>query len=122
MNYLTRIESRHKTAKLSKIEDDNKTKKIEQKIRKRNSEPEMKDLRREHWSRVEKEETSARKGKWDNVFSGEQLDNFRKETPVVFDLRSNSSQRAQSYSSTLTKKRRPILTEESHTDLAVQEE
>ena len=50
----------------------------------------MKDLRREHWSRVEKEETSARKGKWDNVFSGEQLDSIRKETPVVFNVRSNN--------------------------------
>ena len=40
--------------------------------------PGMKHLRREHWPRVIKEETSALKEKWESAISGKQLYNVRK--------------------------------------------
>ena len=43
----------------------------------------MKAVKREHWSSVVKEETSARKEKWENAFSGKQLDVVQEETLVV---------------------------------------
>ena len=43
----------------------------------------MRELRRECWSKVKKGEMSARKEKWENAFSGKQLDSVRKEIPVV---------------------------------------
>ena len=53
---------------------------VDQTIRTRNSRARMKDVRRERWSRVEEEDTSARKEKWDNVFSGKPLDSVQEET------------------------------------------
>ena len=47
----------------------------------------MKDLRREHWSRVTKEETSARKEKWKSAFSGKLLNSVQKETLAVSVMR-----------------------------------
>ena len=49
-------------------------------------EPEVKDLRWEHWSRVKNGETTAQKEKWENVFSGKQMDSVRKEIPVVSSM------------------------------------
>ena len=43
----------------------------------------MKDLTREHWPRVIKEETSARKEKWKSAVSGKQLDSVEEETLEV---------------------------------------
>ena len=56
---------------------------VDQTIGRATSKPGMKDLRREHSSRVIKEETSARKGKWRNAFSGKQLDSAHDEILVV---------------------------------------
>ena len=60
----------------------------------------MKDLRREHWSRVIKEETSALREQWEKAFSGKQMDNVRKRGSCCFNHGSRSGQGAQSSSST----------------------
>ena len=67
--------------------------------------PGMKDLGREHWSRVIKEETSALQEKWENAFNEKQLDSS-------FNHGSRSGQWAQSSSPTSkaptqTDKRKP---------------
>ena len=84
------------------------------------SEPEMKDLRREHWSRVEKEETSATKEELENVSSGKQLDSVRKGTLVVL---TTSPILVKEHSHPLPLRRRRLrLTEESLTCFALHEE
>ena len=71
---LPRIEPRSNDTKLPKWRKMVRQE-IDQTIRTRNV---MKALRREYWSRVIQEEKSALKEKWENAFSGKQLDNVRK--------------------------------------------
>ena len=46
--------------------------------------PGMRECRREDWSKVKKGEMSARKEKWEDAFSGRQLDRVRKGILVFF--------------------------------------
>ena len=80
----------------------------------------MKDLRREYWSRVTQEETPALREMWENVFSGKQLDNVPKGTPVV--LTTGPILVKEHDHPLLLWERRPRLTEGSLAGMAVQEE
>ena len=92
---------------------------IPQELGRATSKPGMTELRRECWSRVIKEEMSALREKWKNAFSGKQLDNVRNWTLVVL---TTGPILDKEHNPHLLLERRPRLTEESLTHMAVQEE
>ena len=80
----------------------------------------MKELRRENWSKVTREEMSSHKAEWENAFSGRQLDSVRKEIPVV--LTTGLVLVKEHNHPLLLRRRRLRLTEESLTYFALLEE
>ena len=69
--------------------------------------------------KIQKEEMSGQKEKWENASSGKQMDSVRKGTPVV--LTTGPILTKEHTHPFLLRKRRPRLTEESHIEVAVQE-